>query len=313
MNILDIIIIIFIIFIIFQYLKSNKQYPIENFDPNNFQPNPDPSDSLDDDSFEFLKDKQFNDSDRYLDIILKKKKKMKELPYFVEEQFQKDYLDVINAFSLLIPNQKQLFNRSNLPILSSDVPSFKEVRTLIATFIKELNNTLKNQVHSSTTLDNWNKNTYDKNETSGWEKSQEELGLPPSIYNPPLGKAPVRLVKMDHAEKYETESEIRYITFLIVHKQGATDQMVVKVTYVMDKRDIDLDRDFFDKKKNSYESPVKLEEIFIIGFLTDRSFGEMSYRDKFYNFEGVTDGRMFNQKQIIEQLNEKKRLNAINC
>ena len=141
---------------------------------------------------------------------------------------------------------------------------------------------------------------------SGWDKQQKALGLPTSIYNEPAKKAPIKLIRIDHAEKYETEKEIRYSLFLIIQKLNVQDQLVIKVNFVVDKNDINIDRDFFANKKNEYSTTIGIEEISIIGFLTKNNFGERTDRDNFYNFEAITDGKMFSQEQIINELNKKK-------
>ena len=40
------------------------------------------------------------------------------------------------------------------------------------------------------------------------------------------------------------------------------------------------------------------------GYTNEKS---SSSRKKFYDFDGISDGRMFNQKEIMQQLNKKRR------
>lgn len=258
-------------------------------------------------------DEKYDDKkvDKYLDIILKakyggKNKKIKVNEHFVEAQWHTDYRDTQNAFDLVVPNRKQLFNLCALPVDQvSEVPE-KDTRYLVGKFIKEINFTVKNKVSNELASTSWIDNMPQKQVESGWDKQQKALGLPTSIYKEPAKKAPIKLIKIDHAEKYETEKEIRYSLFLIIQKKHVKDQLVIKVNFVVDKNDVNMDRDFFSTKKDSFRTTVMIEEISIIGFLTKNNFGERTSQDDFYQFDAITDGRMFSQEQIITELNKKK-------
>jgi hypothetical protein len=243
-----------------------------------------------------------------------KKIKLNVNPYFQEMQFHQDYRDTMNAFTLLC-DQKKAFNKADLPILKAEEPKKEEVENLVKYFIKELNKTVKNNVSdiAGQKLNSWQDNmpiTAVRKDTS-WDKFQKELGLPTSIYPEPAEKAGVKLVQIDHTEKMETSSDIRYSTHLILQKKNVEDQIVVKVSFVMDKTDTNLDREFFEKSKNSHATSIIIEEITIEGFMITKGFGEKinsgSSREKFYNFEGFSDGRMISEKEVIRQLNEKKK------
>jgi hypothetical protein len=295
MNILDITIIILGLVIIYNFIPRTNT---EQFVPDK-KSNVSETD-IDMGNFE-------EDPSKYIDKILRSRTKNIINPYFLEVQFHQDYRDTSNAFTLLSPDQRQIFNKSDMPIVNVDKPSSSEIKHLITKFIKEVNKTIKNHVSNEITLTSWQDNTPEKKYKSGWDKQQEELGLPGSIYLDPAEKAPVKLIKVDHSEKYETEEEIKYVIFLIIQKKNVKDQMVLRVSFVIEKKDINLDREFFAKSKNTYETSVKIEEIFTLGFMTNHSFGEKTSRDKFYDFDGVSDGRMFSQKDIIKMLNKKRR------
>lgn len=295
MNILDLTIIILGLIIIYIFIPKNT--------PEQFSPDKSLNITDDDSSNDHFDD----DPSKYIDKILRSRSKHKINPYFLEVQFHQDYRDTLNAFNLLSPDKRQIFNRSDMPITKVDQPSNNETKNLITKFIKEVNKTIKNHVSNEITLTSWQDNTPEKKFKSGWEKQREELGLPGSIYLDPAEKAPIRLIKVDHTEKYETEDETKYVIFLIIQKKNVNDQMVVRVSFVVDKKDLNLDREFFDKAKQTYETAVKIEEIFTIGFMTNNSFGEKTSREKFYDFGGVSDGRMFSQKDIVKMLNKKRR------
>ena len=71
---------------------------------------------------------------------------------------------------------------------------------------------------------------------------------------------------------------------------------------------------FFDKDKNAYETAIAIENISIIGFLVNHSYGKQSNREKLYNFGNLLDRNngggghaIINQKEIIKVLNKKRK------
>ena len=295
MNILDLALLIIILFILYTVLFK-KKLPEEQFVPDKFY-------DLQNDLCD-----EYEDPTKYVDMILKSKNKPKVNSYFSEMQFNSDYRDTMNAFELLIPNQRQIFNKGDLPITNVEQPSKTEIKDLITGFIKEVNKTIKNHVGNEISLNGWNSNLPEKKFESGWDKQQKSLGLPPSIYTDPAPKSAIKLIKLDHAEKFETDDEIKFVVILIIQKKNVKDQMVCRVSFIVSKTDWNLDREFFDKKKNTYDTVVKLENAEIIGYMTNNDFGKKSSQEKFYNFDGISDGRMFSQKDITKELNKKKRL-----
>lgn len=282
--------------------KNKKKSSIENF-----------AVDFNDKFRKFANEKIYDNSNKYIDQIIKSQKKTKVNPYFMEIQFHNDYRDTHNAFVLLVPNQKQLFNRSNLPIINVSTPSNQEIIPLIKNFINETNKVLDRNVPDDFKVRDWRNGLADKDFKSGWEKQQEKLGLPRSIYNAPAKKEHIKLIKVDHSERFETEDEIRYVVFLVVQKLSIQDQMLVKVSFQIDKQDVNIDREFFDKCKNEYDTLVKIEEAFVMGYMTKDSFGKHSIKNEYYNFDGITDGRVFSQKQIMQQLNKKRKQYELEC
>jgi len=323
MNILDILVILFIILLVSKYysevynkteIKEIKE--VDEEDDNDEKKEAFSVDYTGDFKKELekeMKEDIYDNSMKYIDQILKHRKKSEINPYFMEVQFHHDYRDTQNAIILLIPNQRQLFNRSNLPIINVLTPPNSEISPLVKNFIKELNRVIKNNVADEYVVRDWRNGMGEKEYKSGWEKQQEKLGLPGSIYNSPASKEPVKLLKVDHAEKFETEDEIRYTIFLIVQKPSAKDQMLLKVSFQIDKQDINLDREFFAKGKNTMEMIIKIEEAFILGFFTKQSFGKHSVRSEYYNFNGITDGRIFSQKEIFKEINKKRKQYEQEC
>jgi hypothetical protein len=324
MNILDILVILFIGFLIFKYYseiynkkidpKNNKD--IEGSEKNNKKnKKKDIKETFSVDYTGKLKEAEkiaskediYNQSMKYIDQILKHKQKIKVNPYLQEMQFHNDYRDTQNAIILLVPNQKQLFNRSNLPVINVSTPTNNEILPLVKNFINEMNRVLDQNVADEYAVRDWKNAAGEKDYKSGWDKQQEKLGLPGSIFNKPCGKEAVKLIKVEHSERRETEDEIQYVVFMVLQKPSAKDQMLLKATFHIDKQDINLERDFFAKGKNQIETLIRIEEVFVIGFLTKHSFGKQSIRTEYYDYGGITNGRMFSQKQIMEELNRKRK------
>lgn len=309
MKLLDILIILVFAFFLYKLLESNifKELDAEE----HFSPN------LDD------------DDDKYFDILfdkasknIKRNKKAVQItcdddkvkPYFVENQFHSDYRDTINAFNNVAPVQKQVFNKSIKPVKVEEA-NINEVKKLVKDFIKSVNLSVKNDVADFINPNSgWDDAMPEYKKKSGWEKQQEKLGLPSNMYSDSCKKAKLKLIKIDHLEKYTTDDQTRYVTYLIVQKVNADDQLVLRVSFVIETSDVNVDRDFFEKghTDNSHALEVTIEEIFVIGFMTDHSYGAKSTREDLYHFEDIEgkDGMMDPQK-ILHELNEKNKRRTI--
>lgn len=291
MELFDIVILVIIICVIYRYLfyKNNESFNVE------FQ------EAGQDDEYSI----NIKDANKYIDRILKAKTKGAINPNFLEMQFHGDYKDTLTAFNNIVPCQKQLFNRSNLPVTTIE-PNINEIKQLIVSFINEVNKNIKNQDDNQISGVGWNDFKPENKIKSGWDKQQEALGLPTSIYKDGAERAPIKLIKIDHLEKYETDDETRHVTYLIIQKKNVSDQMVIRVSFVIDRNDLNMDREFFDSEKNFYETVVKIEEIFVVGFLsvTGKSKGS---RHDFYNFESIKNEELIADKDIVLELNKKKK------
>lgn len=312
-NIIDITIILIIFFISYKFycevsLKKKEYEEKKNNNCNNNNNNNNIIENFTDNKIikEKYQENIFDSSMKYIDEILKSKQNQKVNPYFMEAQFHNDYKDTLQAFNLLIPNQKQLFNRSNIPVINVSTPTNKEIFPLVTNFVKEINEVLDTNVNDVNPTRDWKTNYVEKDHKSGWEKQQEKLGLPGRLYNHSVDKEHIKLIKIDHSERFETEDEIKYTVFLIIQKPSVKDQLLIKVSYQIDKKDINLDN------KNP-ETLVKIEEIFILGFMTKHSFGKHSVKKEYYDFGGITDSRIFSQKQVMNELNKKRKAYENEC
>ena len=237
-------------------------------------------------------------------------------PNFLELQFHNDYRDVITAVNLLAA-QKQLFNTSDKPLVTTK-PDIRKIKKLVKYFINEVNKSIDTQVTDTLNVNSgWDEFVPQKTIQSGWDKQMKELGIPNTLYNEPAGKSKIKLLKIDFYYALETEDDMRITCFIIVQKRNkdVKDQMLIRINFWFDRRDINEDRNFFDDEVNPNKNQnleLVIEEIFIIGYLTDITRGVRSKRENFYNYEGITDNDgMMNQKEILRQLMQKHKDRAL--
>lgn len=233
--------------------------------------------------------KAYNEPNIPEPVILNNNKENKLKSYFTSIQFHTDYRDVITAFNDLTIN-KSCFNNSNETV---DYTSCKneEVNDLINEFIIELNKDIKYNVadyrNAST---GWDEPLPQHKVKSGWEKMQEELGLPTSLYEEPTARSPVKLILIDRTEKYITKDEIKYVCTIIIQKLNTDDQMIVKISFI----------------KNNNNNDIIIEEIFIIGYLTDEGTPkDGNVNDQWYNFKSLNKNDITSDKMIMKELIKK--------
>ena len=218
--------------------------------------------------------------------------------YFSDVQYNSNYSDTIDAFNL-ISLQKKTFNTTQLPIIKVAKVSEKDSEKMVNNFINEINNVIGNPQN------NWTTNSLEKPVKSGWDDAMDNLGLPPSIYNKPAEPEKIKLIKIDYSEKVETESEIEWNIYMIVQKLNTDIQMVIKLSLLLSKNDVNLEREFFISKKNTFETKIIIQNIFVVGFLLNE-FTNTSSRKDFYEFTTINDGRMSKTTDMIKELNRKR-------
>jgi len=222
---------------------------------------------------------------------------------FVEAQFHNDYRDTITAFNNIAPSQKQIFNIENQPVKFYN-PPLSEVKKLIDDFIYQVNKNVINDVPDYRVLNTgWDEPLPDPT-YEGWAKNMKNLGLPDNLYPDPAKKAKITLLKVDHIEKYETDKEIRYTVHMFIKKENVKDILIIRVSFVLDKRLMDENKILLNNK--IVEMNIVLEEIFIVGFMTERGVGRDNLlRDTFYNFNDLQKDGITDDAKIISQLNQK--------
>jgi hypothetical protein len=247
------------------------------------------------------------DDNKYLDKMITTSQTCEVLPYFVEMQFHNDYKDVITAFDKMTETTgKPLFNRSNEPVKYTPL-TINDGEKFMNTFLNELNQVLKNKILDVVDLENgWNNIQDNPNVENGWEKQMKQLGLPPNLYNKGSKRDIVTLVRIDKVDKFETDSQIRHDVYCIIQKGNTLDQIVVKISFLMNRHDLNNDRNFFNDDK-TVDLDINLESVFIVGFMTDHSYGSTNKntRQDFYTFENIEKDGMMDQEEIFKQLKKK--------
>ncbi len=319
MDNLSLFILIIIILLLFyittshsNYKTKNLQQKIENNKQNRITNN---LDSLDTEDF---LDKAINASSSSVKSSVKSNLKNdikndinniaidKVLPYFVEMQFHNDYKDVITAFDIMIETGRQIFNRSNLPISVKELDPTDSTK-MINVFLTQLNDVIKRRINNHADVENgWKNIQENKKIESGWEKQMKKLGLPSNIYDNSANKSKINLVRIDKFVMSTTDSQTRYDIYMIIQKDNSYDQMVLKVSFVTDREDMNTDRNFF-KDDKTVDLNVHIEDVFVIGFMTNHSYGSknVSSRQDFYNFENIEKDGMMDQTEIMKQLKKK--------
>ena len=231
-------------------------------------------------------------------------------PNFVDIQFHNDYRDIITAIGNLVPEKRQRFNLSNIPLQYSE-PESDEVKLMIKDFIYVLNENVKSEVPTHRNPNSgWDEAITDPTVESGWNKVQKSLGLPVSIYEDPAKNNPVKLIAINHVQKYETEDEIKYAIGLVIQKLNAEDQMVLKASFVQDKRPLNDENNFFISK--NIDMKVIIEDVFVTGYLSnDGPDSKQQFdldKEKYYAYDGLEYNNMTDPKYVQKILMEKYKM-----
>jgi hypothetical protein len=247
----------------------------------------------------------------YLDKLLEYTKNINStnysvLPYFVEMQFHNDYKDVITAFDIICESGRPVFNRSSEPVKFTPLEN-KQGDQMVEVFINQLNIVMKDKIKDIVSMENgWQNIQENPSVESGWEKQMKKLGVPSNIYDKGTKKAVIRLIKVDKVDMFETDSQIKYDIYCIIQKDGSYDQMVIKVGFIMDRNDMNEDRNFFNDN-NTVDLNVHVESIFVVGYMTNHSYGSQNknVRQDFYTFENIEKNGMMDDAEVIKQLKKK--------
>jgi hypothetical protein len=274
--------------------------------------------------------------DKELDNLVKmtqkkRHRKTKVNGKYLDMQFHNNYRDVLTAINNIAPDQKQIFNMGNIPVITT-IPNTSEVKNMVDQFIQELNKNIKSEVSNVLTKNSgWDDLAPQKKVKTGWEKEQDVLGVV-DIYDDPAKKSSVRLVKIMELEKQETEAEQKYLIKLIIQKKNVKEQMILKLSFVIPKIVTD-ERTLFKNahcgsekyitdNPNSKSTPDKLgssnvimEEIFVVGFLSDDDENNiMNYNPndfEEYSFQRMDNNEVLATSTIMKEL--QKKFNQRKC
>lgn len=233
-------------------------------------------------------------------------------PNLLDVQFHNDYRDVITAINNLVPEQKQLFNLPNIPVVYSE-PRPSEVKNLISDFLHVLNVNLAKEVPDVRNKNSgWDEAITDPRIESGWDKVQKGLGLLPSLWNDPAGKSQIKLININYVQKYETDDELKYSCDIIIQKAGVDDQMILKTSFVQDKRPLRDENNFFLSK--NVDMKVVIEGVFILGYLShEGNDARLEYDNestKYQDYNLMEKNQMTDPKNIQSILLEKYQQKA---
>lgn len=231
---------------------------------------------------------------------------------FLDTQFHNDYRDVFTAIGNMVPSHKQLFNISNQPVKYEEPPE-QEAYELVRDFILDLNENVLNTPNFLNANSGWDEPLQQELPDSGWEKQRKHLGLSPSLYKKPAERAPLKLIDIQRVQRYDTESEARIVVHMILQKETSKDQIVLTVSFMIDKNNLH-DENNFGKNKYKSEVNVFIEEIFVEGFLSNegedmRVLKELT-KSKEADFIGLEGNQITPNEVVIDELNKqyKKRV-----
>ena len=175
---------------------------------------------------------------------------------FIDSQYHPHYQDFLNAIELMIPHGRQIFNPVNLPTKYSK-PNISDVEPLMQEFIKLINLTIRDKV------------LMPKENKNGWDDFQKSLGLSVLHEDKKFKKGSYSLLHINKVDKAETEAEEKFMVEAVLSKDISDDQVVIKVHLVRYKNEQINENNFFNTV-NEVQNPVRLEHIYVIGFLTEK-------------------------------------------
>lgn len=307
MNAINILLVVIILYVLYMIVVNNKETFIQTQnEPNNLI-----NDvvSYDDVITDISYDSGDSSSNYSSDYVLQKHKLN---PNFVDIQFHTDYRHVIAAINNLVPSFKQIFNIPNIPIKYSELNDFndkekREVMRIVRDFMNVLNENIANQVSAFRQSNTgWDEVLPEPEIKSGWDKAQEALGLAPSLYNKPAGKAPVNLIDIRKVQKYETDDETKFTMELVIQKINVSDQMVIQPSFVVDKRAL-RDENNFNINTNINLTLI-IESIYILGYLSKQGIDSRlvpNDTNELYNFSNMEQNDLTDPRYVQKILLDK--------
>ena len=260
-------------------------------------------------------DKIIKDLNKW-DLIKKHNTKIEKNPVkpnFSSKQFHNDYRDIISGLNAMVLSHKQVFNIPHLPVDYSE-PYTEEVNNLVSDFIQNLNTQITNKVKDFRSANTgWDEHIPDPEVEDGWNVSQRNLGIIDKLYDKPLGKTQIKLISIEKVQKYTTEDEVKYTIYLILEKIGAKDQMVLKISFVIDKKPLGDENKFFSDELQQLN--VVIESYHVEGYLSDAGDDDRKLYANVKNNMYIVDKSEYDnitsqkdiQTQLMDHYNKKTK------
>lgn len=242
--------------------------------------------------------------DKYrINEIVTEVKKIRIKPFINDIKFHNHFRDIMTAVDNMLPVQKQVFNRNNMPAKYEN-GNYKECKEIAQDFVITLKNHIKRLPNERTANSGWDEALPDPNVKSGWDKFTEKVGIPSSLYEDPAKNGNIFLIDIFNIEKHYTEDETRYLFVMIVGKEYIEDQAMIRVAVVKD-----------NKCNKEQRGKLTLEEINIVGYLSDYgdSAEPKNTREPFYAFNQMTKNDVINNHEILLELerNFVKKMDSV--
>lgn len=222
------------------------------------------------------------------------KHKNYETEEYTEGQFHQDYIDVIDAFSQMAPNNKQLFNINNYPCKTTKDQDIEYVRGVVGEFIDAVNEIIYDKVNvERANVQTW-KPLLEQKYNDGFQKVQKELGLPEKLYNASVAYTKIKFVEFSNIFKYEIEDEVKYVVEVVISREESPDKMLFKLHFIYNK---------------ALPENIITERINVEGFISRRGTDAI-YNDinDYYKFDSLDDHNMLNIDDIMGELDYKYKV-----
>ena len=228
-----------------------------------------------------------------------KKKAINEIVnnrFFTNEQYNLDYVDVLDIFSSYIrtsPHEQDLYEYDNIPVSINNNSNVCKICDIVYKFIKQINDKILYHKNNNQLYNDWAFNDVKHDYDDGFKKVQRILGLPEDLYNKSVSGTKLILLQASDIKTYNAVKYTMYEVYVVLARELSKDKMVVKFKFI--------------QKKNCKDNII-IDTIDIIGFIHD-SVTTSTYEkiNNYYNFEGLNDNNMLNTHNILKELELKNK------
>ena len=96
----------------------------------------------------------------------------------------------------------------------------------------------------------------------------------------------------------------------MLKKQNVEDVLIVRISFIIDKSNVNENRNMFlsDKSSSDSKDTIVIEEIVMIGYLSNIDSGvETDFRANFYKFSDIENDGIMRDSEIMRQLDQKNK------